>query len=107
MARVTAAMRDVAAAIQDDGPALVISHGGSIRTFIHAATDVVLSPLGNGAVVPLRAPRAGGFVVAAEIDVTDPLARACDMAQDICNWLGHCDDCGFLVWVDCHSRRSL
>lgn len=71
VARLTAAMRDVAAAIQDDAPALVISHGGSIRTFVHAATGLILPPLGNGAAVPLRATPDGGFVVAAEIDLGD------------------------------------
>lgn len=75
VARVTEAMQDVAAAIKDGAPALVISHGGSIRTFVHAATGITLPPLGNGAVVSLRATADGGFVVAAEIDLGDPALR--------------------------------
>ena len=54
VARVTAAMRDIASeAVAADGPTLVVSHGGSIRSFVHAAVGVTLPPLGNGAIVRL------------------------------------------------------
>ena len=53
IARFTAAMDAVVrdAAVGDS--ALVISHGGSIRSFVHAAVGVVLPPLANGAIVRL------------------------------------------------------
>lgn len=69
--RFTAAMNDVvarAAAFASDAITLVVSHGGSIRSFVHATTGVSLPPLDNGAIVRLgfhedrffvRAPDAG------------------------------------------------
>jgi len=59
VARVVAAMQEIAgAAGTDGGPHLVVSHGGAIRTFAHAALGVVLPPVGNGAV--FRIAYAGG-----------------------------------------------
>jgi broad specificity phosphatase PhoE len=49
--RVTAAMHAVAAALTSaaaTGTTLVISHGGTIRTFIHALTGLAPPPLDNG-----------------------------------------------------------
>lgn len=56
IARVMAAMHDIATAtdLPSDGPVLVVSHGGSIRSFVHAAVGVLLPPLGNGADVRMR-----------------------------------------------------
>jgi probable phosphoglycerate mutase len=52
--RITAAMFAIAAAAGADRTAnettLVISHGGTIRTFVHATTGVVPPPLDNGTV---------------------------------------------------------
>lgn len=56
VARVTAAMRAVAttADAAPGVPLLVVSHGGTIRTFLHAALDRLVPPLGNGDVFRLR-----------------------------------------------------
>ena len=56
IARVMAAMHEIAAAtdLPPTTPVLVVSHGGSIRSFVHAAVGVLLPPLGNGAIVQLR-----------------------------------------------------
>jgi broad specificity phosphatase PhoE len=51
--RVTAAMHAVAAAAADGTIVLVVSHGGSIRSFVHAAFGVLLPPLDNGALCRL------------------------------------------------------
>ncbi len=53
--RVMAVMREIAsvADLPDDASVLVVSHGGSIRSFVHAAVGVLLAPLGNGALVRL------------------------------------------------------
>jgi broad specificity phosphatase PhoE len=53
VARFTAAMDAVARDADAGVSTLVISHGGSIRSFVHAAVGVVLPPLGNGAIVRL------------------------------------------------------
>lgn len=60
VARVLAAMQEIAAdaAVDGNGPHLVVSHGGAIRTFAHAALGVALPPVGNGAV--FRIGYAGG-----------------------------------------------
>lgn len=61
--RFTAAMKDMVSVGSRPGThTLVISHGGSIRTFVHAAVGVALPPLENGAVVRL-AFRQGVFSV--------------------------------------------
>ncbi|MBC8131911.1 MAG: histidine phosphatase family protein [Deltaproteobacteria bacterium] len=65
--RMTAAMQTVATATEGVEPILVVSHGGAIRSFIHAAADVVLPPLGNGAIVRLRYGADGRFVVMPEM----------------------------------------
>ncbi len=55
VARVVAALTDVARAPRTAGAAsLVISHGGTIRTFIHEVTGVAPPPLENGAVFVAR-----------------------------------------------------
>lgn len=68
--RFTAAMNDaVTAAAAFPGAStttLVVSHGGSIRSFIHAATGVVLPPLDNGEIVRLGL-HEGRFVVRASV----------------------------------------
>jgi broad specificity phosphatase PhoE len=57
--RVMAAMHEIAgAAASGAGAHLVVSHGGAIRTFVHAALGVTLPPVGNGAV--FRISYAGG-----------------------------------------------
>jgi len=64
--RITAAMLEIAAAADDRPDAeaiLVVSHGGVIRSFVHAVTGVVPPPLENGAVFRLRFER-GAFVTA-------------------------------------------
>jgi probable phosphoglycerate mutase len=54
-ARVVAALTDLARAPRAPGEAtLVISHGGTIRTFIHEVTGVAPPPLDNGAVFVAR-----------------------------------------------------
>jgi broad specificity phosphatase PhoE len=53
----TGVMRELAATAfgqADAGPILVISHGGVIRTFIHATVGVMPPPLENGALFRLR-----------------------------------------------------
>jgi broad specificity phosphatase PhoE len=55
--RVLAAMHDIAGTAAE-GPHLVVSHGGAIRAFAHAAVGAVLPPVGNGAV--FRIAYAGG-----------------------------------------------
>lgn len=51
-ARVLSAMHDIAGAprANDDAPELVVSHGGAIRTFAHAALGLSLPPVANGSV---------------------------------------------------------
>lgn len=64
--RITAAMVEIASAAEsrsESGAILVVSHGGAIRSFIHATTGVVPAPLENGAVFRLRFER-GAFVTA-------------------------------------------
>ena len=48
----------------DSGAILVISHGGTIRSFIHATTGVIPPPLENGSLFRLRF--AGGAFVSAD-----------------------------------------
>jgi broad specificity phosphatase PhoE len=65
--RITAAMREIAAtAFRESGagPILVISHGGVIRSFIHATVGVIPPPLENGALFRVR--YEGGAFVSAE-----------------------------------------
>lgn len=49
VARVLEVMHEIASAATPGLPALVVSHGGAIRTFAHAALGVSLPPVGNGA----------------------------------------------------------
>jgi len=66
--RITAAMTELAAAADpsEPGPILVVSHGGVIRSFIHATTGVVPPPLENVAVFRLRF-EGGAFVTAEQV----------------------------------------
>ncbi|MES1206249.1 MAG: histidine phosphatase family protein [Pseudomonadota bacterium] len=64
--RITAALVEIAASAEsrsDSGAILVVSHGGAIRSFIHATVGVVPPPLGNGAVYKLGFEH-GAFVTA-------------------------------------------
>lgn len=61
-ARVIAAMHAIAAANET---ILVLSHGGTIRSFIHATTGVAPPPVDNGTVFRMRFER-GLFVLADE-----------------------------------------
>jgi broad specificity phosphatase PhoE len=65
--RIVAAMTEIAAEVEgqsEPGATLVISHGGVIRSFIHATTGVVPPPLENVALFRLHFE--GGAFVAAE-----------------------------------------
>jgi probable phosphoglycerate mutase len=65
--RITAVMTEIAGRVGDlpgSGAILVISHGGTIRSFVHAITGVIPPPLENGTV--LRIGFAGGAFVSAE-----------------------------------------
>ena len=54
-ARVVAALTEIARAPRADGDAtLVVSHGGTIRTFIHEITGAAPPPLENGALFVAR-----------------------------------------------------
>ena len=69
--RITAAMTEIAAEAEgqsDPGAILVVSHGGVIRSFIHATTGLVPPPLDNVAVFRLRF--AGASFVTAEQEPT-------------------------------------
>lgn len=68
IARMTAAIHEIAAAdVTADGEAiLVVSHGGSMRAFIHAAAGLYPPPLENGAMFRVRIER--GMVISAEAD---------------------------------------
>jgi broad specificity phosphatase PhoE len=71
--RVVAAMTEIATADAtafDSGAILVISHGGTIRSFIHATTGVIPPPLENGTVFRIHFD--GRAFVAAEPVVTGP-----------------------------------
>jgi broad specificity phosphatase PhoE len=65
--RITTAMTEIASEAgrqPESGAILVVSHGGAIRSFIHATLGVVPPPLGNVAIFRLRFE--GGAFVAAE-----------------------------------------
>jgi len=65
--RITAAMTEIATAAgapSGSDAILVISHGGTIRSFIHAAVGVIPPPLENGALFRIRFE--GGAFVSAE-----------------------------------------
>ncbi len=66
--RITAALTEIATG---DAPpvgsaVLVVSHGGTIRSFIHYATGLVPAPLENGAMFRIRFQR--GVAFSAELD---------------------------------------
>ena len=65
--RITAALTEIAGLaheLSDSGAILVVSHGGTIRSFVHAATGVIPPPLENGTV--FRINFAGGAFTSAE-----------------------------------------
>lgn len=65
--RITAVMSEIAGRVDDlpaSGAILVISHGGTIRSFVHAISGVIPPPLENGTV--FRIGFAGGAFVSAE-----------------------------------------
>jgi probable phosphoglycerate mutase len=65
--RITTAMTEIAGRVDTlagAGAILVVSHGGTIRTFVHAVTGVIPPPLENGTV--FRIGFAGGAFVSAE-----------------------------------------
>ena len=67
--RITAAMTEIATltgAESDSEAILVVSHGGAIRSFIHATIGLVPPPLENGAVFQLRF-EGGAFVTAEQL----------------------------------------
>jgi len=49
VARIVGAMTAVAEAADHTGPLLVVSHGGAIRSFVHAVTGAAPPPLANAA----------------------------------------------------------
>lgn len=51
--RASAALGTIAAGLRPGARSLVVSHGGTIRSFVHHAVGIVLPPLGNGAIVSL------------------------------------------------------
>jgi broad specificity phosphatase PhoE len=67
LARLREALHEIAAAA-GDGPSLVISHGGCIRTFISGVLGLFPPPLENGAVFRVRFE--GGAFVDAEREPT-------------------------------------
>jgi probable phosphoglycerate mutase len=55
--RITAAMHEIAGGAAEDsdsGAILVISHGGTIRSFIHATIGMIPPPLDNGGMFRIR-----------------------------------------------------
>lgn len=66
VARMMAALTEIAAAAPPDGAVLAVSHGGAIRSFVHAVTGAIPPPLDNGAL--FRARFEGDRFVAAELE---------------------------------------
>ena len=66
VARMMSALTDIAAATPDDGAVLAVSHGGAIRSFVHAVTGLTPPPLENGAL--FRAHFEGDRFVSAELE---------------------------------------
>jgi len=64
--RMMSALTDIAAATPDDAAVLVVSHGGAIRSFVHAVTGLPPPPLDNGAL--FRARFEADRFVAAELE---------------------------------------
>jgi broad specificity phosphatase PhoE len=52
--RAIAAMNEIAAGLADGQSALVVSHGGTMRSFTHAITGAAPPPIENGAVIRVR-----------------------------------------------------
>ena len=65
VARMLAGLSAVGAATDDGTSALVVSHGGAIRAFVHAVTGAVPAPVGNGAL--LRATWVGDRFVSVDL----------------------------------------
>ena len=73
--RITAALTEIASAEATvDSAVLVVSHGGTIRSFIHHATGLVPTPLENGAMFKIRFQR--GVVVSASSTRAETLPRS-------------------------------
>lgn len=54
VARMMAALTEIATAAPQDGAVLAVSHGGAIRSFVHAVTGLTPPPLDNGALFRAR-----------------------------------------------------
>lgn len=54
VARMIAALTEIATAAPQDGAVLAVSHGGAIRSFVHAVTGLTPPPLDNGALFRAR-----------------------------------------------------
>jgi probable phosphoglycerate mutase len=54
VARMMSALTEIAMATPRDGAVLVVSHGGAIRSFVHAVTGLTPPPLDNGALFRAR-----------------------------------------------------
>jgi len=54
VARMMEALTEIARATPDDGAVLAVSHGGAIRSFVHAVTGLTPPPLDNGALFRAR-----------------------------------------------------
>ena len=70
VARMLSALTDIAAATPDDSAVLAVSHGGAIRSFVHAITGLTPPPLANGAL--FRARFEGDRFVAADLEPSRP-----------------------------------
>jgi broad specificity phosphatase PhoE len=66
VARMMSALTDIAAATPDAAAVLAVSHGGAIRSFVHAITGLTPPPLDNGAL--LRARFQDGRFIAADLE---------------------------------------
>ncbi len=66
VARITAAVSQIAESAARTGPVLVVSHGAAIRSFVHAITGTAPPPLANTAVFRVSYGRAGFSSATAE-----------------------------------------
>jgi broad specificity phosphatase PhoE len=54
VARAIGALNEIAARLSDGQAALVVSHGGTMRSFAHAITGAAPQPIENGAMIRVR-----------------------------------------------------